>query len=137
MSTTTLDTAMNSSGPPTGLDWHVDERGKNLSAGERQLLCLARAILANRRILCVDEATAQVDFDTDAFIQSTIRGKLGRAVTVLTIAHRLSTILDYDRVLVMEKGRVAEFDTVQNLLANKSSLFAKLYHESSNNKTPN
>lgn len=110
-----------------GLDWPIDEKGKNLSAGERQLVCLARAILANRSIICIDEATASVDFETDAFIQATIRAKF-KAVTVLTVAHRVNTIVDYDRVIVMDEGRVAEFDTVAALLG-RNSLFARLCKE--------
>lgn len=118
------DDAGGSSG---GLDWPIDEKGKNLSCGERQLVCLARAILANRSILCIDEATASVDFETDAFIQATIRQKF-KNVTVLAVAHRINTIVDYDRVLVMDEGRVAEFDTPSNLLSRgaDSSLFARL-----------
>lgn len=118
--------------PESGLDWPIEEKGKNLSAGERQLVCLARAILANRSIICIDEATASVDFETDSFIQTTIRTKF-KDVTVLTVAHRIKTIFDYDRILVMDEGRVAEFDTVANLLANPNSLFSRLCDES--NKT--
>lgn len=116
-----------------GLDWSVDDKGKNLSAGERQLVCLARAILANRSIICIDEATASVDYETDAFIQTTIRDKF-KSVTVLTVAHRINTIFDYDRILVMSDGRVAEFDTVANLLANKNSIFSRLCDESNRTK---
>lgn len=115
----------NSSG--SGLDWAIEEKGKNLSSGERQLVCLARAILANRSIICIDEATASVDFETDAFIQSTIRAKF-KNVTVLTVAHRVNTIFDYDRILCLDAGRVVEFDTPSNLLA-RSSLFARLCNE--------
>ena len=96
-----------------------------MSAGERQLVCLARAILSNRKILCIDEATASVDFETDNFIQQTIRSEF-KFVTVLTIAHRINTILDYDRVMVMDKGKVVEFDSVKALLANKASAFYQL-----------
>lgn len=117
----------NSSGSGGGLDWAIEEKGKNLSSGERQLVCLARAILANRSIICIDEATASVDFETDAFIQSTIRAKF-KNVTVLTVAHRINTIFDYDRILCLDAGRVVEFDTPSNLLA-RSSLFARLCNE--------
>lgn len=116
-------------GSQDGLDSAIDEKGKNLSAGEKQLVCLARAILANRKIICIDEATASVDFETDSFIQETIRNKF-KNVTVLTIAHRINTIFDYDRILVMNSGKVAEFDTVSTLLANKNSMFANLVNES-------
>ena len=111
-----------------GLDAQIEEKGKNLSIGERQLVCLARAILANRNILCIDEATANVDFESDNFIQETIKSKF-KDVTVMTIAHRIHTIVDYDRILVMNNGRVAEFDTPSALLSNKTSLFYSLVNE--------
>ena len=111
-----------------GLDSQIEERGKNLSSGEKQLVCLARAILSNRKVLCIDEATASVDFETDNFIQQTIKREFSH-VTVLCIAHRINTIFDYDKILVMDNGRVAEFDTVANLLANRASLFYSLANE--------
>ena len=123
-----LDTKFKNEQADKGLDFEVEERGKNLSSGEKQLICLARALLSNRNILCIDEATASVDFETDNFIQKTIRSEFEN-VTVLTIAHRINTIFDYDKILVMDGGKVAEFDTVKNLLANKSSLFFNLVHE--------
>jgi ATP-binding cassette, subfamily C (CFTR/MRP), member 4 len=85
-------------------------------------VCLARAIVRNNRILVLDEATANVDPKTDAFIQTTIRKKFSQC-TVFTIAHRLHTIMDSDRVLVMDAGQVAELDTPANLLANPKSIF--------------
>lgn len=97
-----------------------------MSCGEKQLICLARALLSARKILCLDEATASVDFETDQFIQDTIKSELFSQTTVITIAHRVQTILDYDRILVMSEGRLAEFDTVENLLGNQQSLFYKL-----------
>ena len=123
-----LDTKFKNEQDDKGLDFEVEERGKNFSSGEKQLICLARALLSNRNILCIDEATASVDFETDNFIQKTIRSEFEN-VTVLTIAHRINTIFDYDKILVMDGGKVAEFDTVKNLLANKSSLFFNLVHE--------
>jgi ATP-binding cassette subfamily C (CFTR/MRP) protein 10 len=123
-----LDTKFKSEQDEKGLDFEVEERGKNLSSGEKQLICLARALLSNRNILCIDEATASVDFETDSFIQKTIRSEFEN-VTVLTIAHRINTIFDYDKILVMDGGKVAEFDTVKNLIADKSSLFYNLVHE--------
>lgn len=92
---------------PAGLNTKVGDGGGNLSAGQRQLICLARAALAGCKVLILDEATANVDTDTDKHIQRTIRTKFARS-TVLTIAHRLNTVMDYDRVIVMDKGRVAE-----------------------------
>jgi ATP-binding cassette subfamily C (CFTR/MRP) protein 10 len=96
-----------------------------LSSGEKQLICLARALLSDRKILCIDEATASVDFQTDQLIQETIKSEF-RETTVITIAHRVQTILEYDRILVMNEGRVAEFDTVEGLLGNQQSLFYRL-----------
>ncbi|KAK9507365.1 hypothetical protein O3M35_007238 [Rhynocoris fuscipes] len=101
----------------------------SLSVGQSQLLALTRAILQNNKVVCIDEATANVDDETDRLIQQTIRSSF-RQSTVITIAHRVRTIIDYDRVLVMGEGRVLEFDTPQNLLRNTSSYFYQLANES-------
>ncbi|CAG9860398.1 unnamed protein product [Phyllotreta striolata] len=107
----------------------ISEGGSNLSAGQRQLICLARAIVKNNRVLVMDEATANVDPQTDALIQKTIRERF-KDCTVLTIAHRLNTIMDSDRVLVMDAGEVIEFDQPYILLQNPESFFSKMLKES-------
>ncbi|XP_054154950.1 ATP-binding cassette sub-family C member 2-like [Oppia nitens] len=107
------------------LDSPVSESGNNFSVGQRQLVCLARALLRHTSVLILDEATAAVDVETDALIQRTIRQEFS-SCTVLTIAHRINTIMDSDRVLVFNDGRVAEFAEPDVLLANKSSIFYSL-----------
>lgn len=105
-----------------GLSSQMSEGGSNLSVGQRQLVCLARAIIRNNRILVLDEATANVDPQTDALIQTTIRKKFIEC-TVLTIAHRLHTVMDSDKVLVMDAGTMVEFDHPHVLLQNHEGVF--------------
>jgi len=112
-----------------GLQGTVGERGMNLSTGQKQLMCLARALLKQSKVICIDEATASVDFQTDQLIQTTLREEFVQS-TVLTVAHRMETIMDSDRVLVMDYGRVGEFSTPSELLANGDSLFYALVEES-------
>jgi ATP-binding cassette subfamily C (CFTR/MRP) protein 4 len=100
---------------PDGLDGVVREGGSNFSVGQRQLLCLARALLSNNRILVLDEATANVDQVTDSLVQQTLRERFNTA-TIIAIAHRLDTIIDYDKVLVLGNGKILEFGAPANLL---------------------
>src|SRR5690606_28680474 len=95
------------------------------SVGERQLLCLARALCKKTKILLIDEATANVDLETDALIQKTIDKEFADC-TRLTIAHRLNTIMNSDRILVMDQGVVAEFDTPKALLSDEKTIFSQL-----------
>ncbi|KAL7934141.1 hypothetical protein V8C35DRAFT_303325, partial [Trichoderma chlorosporum] len=101
----------------------VAESGSNLSQGQRQLLCLARAMLKKPTVMVMDEATASIDYNTDAKIQETIRELTG---TVITIAHRLQTIVDYDKVLVLDKGEVVEFDHPWELINKKEGTFRSM-----------
>ena len=107
------------------LDFPIEEGGSNFSVGQRQLLCLARAMLSQPKLLVLDEATASVDGETDAFIQRMLRNRF-KGTTLLTVAHRLNTIMDYDTVLVMDKGKAVEFGSPQTLLANENGVFADL-----------
>lgn len=109
---------------PTGLDVKITESGSNLSIGQRQLMCLSRVLLKlnSSNVLVLDEATAAVDVETDKILQETIRDEF-RDKTIITIAHRLNTIMDSDRIIVLEQGEVAEFDTPANLLKKKDLLF--------------
>ncbi|KAL7754318.1 hypothetical protein RI367_000299 [Sorochytrium milnesiophthora] len=110
------------------LDAPVAERGENMSVGQRQLMCLARAMVVQARILIMDEATASVDHETDMLIQRAIRDGFASA-TVITVAHRLNTIIDYDRIVVMDGGQVKEYDQPVVLLGRDASLLTKLVNE--------
>ncbi|KAJ2761728.1 hypothetical protein H4S06_001052 [Coemansia sp. BCRC 34490] len=111
-----------------GLEFEVMQNGSNFSVGQRQLICLARALLKRAKVLVLDEATAAIDNSTDAIIQESIRKEF-KDCTVLTIAHRLNTITDSDMILVLDNGKIAEYDMPQNLLDNRDSLFFKLVEE--------
>jgi ABC-type multidrug transport system fused ATPase/permease subunit len=114
---------------PNGLREQVSEGGENFSQGQRQLLCIARSLIRKPKILVMDEATASIDNATDSAIQRMIRENFENT-TVLTIAHRLNTIMDSDRVLVLDDGRIAEFDTPEALLAKETSLFRAMVDKS-------
>lgn len=96
--------------------------------GQKQLICLARALLRKTKILILDEATAAIDLETDDVIQRTIRSEFNDC-TVLTIAHRLNTIMDSDRIIVLDKGKVVEFDSPATLVANTESVFYGMHKD--------
>ena len=105
----------------TNLSSPIAESGSNLSQGQRQLLCLARALLKSPRVLLMDEATASIDYATDAKIQDTLREV--KESTIITIAHRLQTIVDYDKVLVLDKGKMVEYDAPWELIEKEDGVF--------------
>lgn len=107
----------------------VTEGGKNFSQGQRQLLCLARALLKRSRVVLMDEATASVDFETDKAIQKTISTEFADS-TILCIAHRLHTVIEYDRILVLDKGNIVEFDSPLKLIEDTESVFHKMCRNS-------
>ncbi|KAI8612387.1 P-loop containing nucleoside triphosphate hydrolase protein, partial [Chytriomyces sp. MP71] len=113
---------------PGGLDTTLNSGGENLSVGQRQLVCLARAILRKPKLLVLDECTANVDLETDHFIQKALRETMQQA-TILTIAHRLNTVMDSDKILVLEEGAVVEFDSPINLLSKQTSIFGSMVDE--------
>ncbi|KAG0042053.1 Multidrug resistance-associated protein 1, partial [Gryganskiella cystojenkinii] len=120
---------------PEGLHAAIESGGDSLSLGQRQLMSLARSMLnQNIQILCLDEATAAIDIETDNAIQVALR-KSFKNCTVLTIAHRINTIMDSDRIIVLDQGRVAEFDPPQVLLSNPDSIFYSLVKQSENTKS--
>ncbi|XP_076736109.1 ATP-binding cassette sub-family C member 4-like isoform X2 [Maylandia zebra] len=113
---------------PGKLETALAESGSNFSVGQRQLVCLARAVLRKNRILIIDEATANVDPRTDELIQKTIRDKF-RECTVLTIAHRLNTIVDSDRILVLDAGKIHAYDEPYTLLQDPTNIFYKMVQQ--------
>lgn len=117
-----------------GLDEQVAEGGENFSQGQRQLLCIARALLRKPKILVMDEATASIDNSTDAAIQEMIRENF-KTATVLTIAHRLNTITDSDRILVLDDGRIVEYDSPQALLDKDEGFFKSMVDRSRQTQT--
>ncbi|KAI4250108.1 MAG: hypothetical protein L6R40_000280 [Gallowayella cf. fulva] len=106
----------------SSLSSRISEGGLNLSQGQRQLLCLARAIVSRPKIMVLDEATSAVDMATDVLIQRSIREEF-EASTLIVIAHRLSTIADFDKILVMSDGKAVEYNTPKNLMAQRGSFW--------------
>jgi len=107
------------------LDYKVSEGGNNLSLGSKQLLCLARALLRRSKVIVMDEATANVDYETDLLIQQAIHQEFANS-TVITVAHRINTILSYDKVMVLSQGEIIEYDSPYNLLQDPNSVFSSL-----------
>ncbi|KAF9054811.1 multidrug resistance-associated ABC transporter [Panaeolus papilionaceus] len=112
------------------LDTDIAGGGTNLSVGQRQILALARAILRRSKLLILDEATSAIDYKTDSIIQTTLRTQLDPDVTVITVAHRLQTIMDSDIIMVLDAGKLVEFDTPVNLLRNASSMLRSMVDNS-------
>ena len=113
-----------------GLNMIITENGGNISIGERQLICITRAILRKSKIIIMDEATASIDVNTENIIQKAINNLLNDS-TILTIAHRIKTVLNSDRILVLDNGEVREFDSPKILLMNKESMFYEFYNNAS------
>ncbi|KZP18368.1 P-loop containing nucleoside triphosphate hydrolase protein [Athelia psychrophila] len=112
------------------LDTAIAAGGGNLSVGQRQILALARAIVRGSKLLILDEATSAIDYKTDSIIQSSLRNELGRDVTLLVVAHRLQTIMDSDKIMVLDAGRIVEFDSPRKLLQTKDGFLRRLVDES-------
>ena len=110
------------------LDYEIENNGNNISIGEKQLICIARALIKKSKIILMDEATANIDYKTETFLQNSINQSL-KDCTVITIAHRIKTIINYDKILVLNNGEIVEYDSPKNLLE-KQGLFYQLYKES-------
>jgi ABC-type multidrug transport system fused ATPase/permease subunit len=111
------------------LDRKIEQNGTNLSVGEKQLICICRAILRKTKIIVMDEATANIDMTTEEKIQKALEYALNDS-TVITVAHRIKTIINYDKILVLNNGEIVEFDSPSNLIKNEKSLFYQLYSKS-------
>ncbi|KAJ7657330.1 hypothetical protein DFH06DRAFT_1297973 [Mycena polygramma] len=112
------------------LDSAISTGGSNLSIGQRQIFALARAILRRSKILILDEATSAIDYKTDSIIQNSLRHELRGDVSLITVAHRLQTIMDADKIMVLDAGRIVEFDTPKKLLKIKDGKLRALVEES-------
>ena len=112
-----------------GLDQNISENGSNLSMGEKQLICITRAILRKSKIIVLDEATASIDYKTEEIIQNALNEILSTS-TMISIAHRIKTVMNANKILVLENGEIIEFDTPKNLLNNKNSYFYDFYSKS-------
>ena len=113
----------------SGLDQRVTENGSNLSIGEKQMICITRAILRKSKIIVMDESTASIDYQTEETILKAINEFLKNS-TIITIAHRIKTIINYDKILVLDNGSIVEYDTPENLMKNKNSEFYSFYEKS-------
>ena len=111
------------------LEMKIEENGDNLSIGEKQLICFARALLKKNKIVIMDEVTANIDYKTEANIQKIINNGLHNC-TIITIAHRINTIINYDKIIVLDKGNLVEFGRPDELLKNEKGAFYKLYNQS-------
>ncbi|MBO6244003.1 MAG: ATP-binding cassette domain-containing protein, partial [Clostridia bacterium] len=111
------------------MDKMIEPGGANLSVGQKQLVCIARALLRRSKIVVMDEATANIDMNTEQIIQKALKLVLENS-TVITVAHRIKTIINYDKILVLDNGKVKEFDSPSNLLKDENSLFHELYSKS-------
>lgn len=107
----------------------ITEEGNDISVGERQLICLARALLQNNKIILLDEATAKIDYQTDRMIQDVICKEMSQC-TALTITHRLDTVLEYDRIMVLDNGKIVEFDKPDVLLQERDGFLSELFFSS-------
>ena len=111
------------------MDKNIEQGGSNLSVGQKQLICIARALLRKSKIVIMDEATSNIDINTEIAIQKALNILLENS-TVITVAHRIKTIINYDKILVLDGGEVKEFDSPSNLIKNEDSLFHQLLSKS-------
>lgn len=114
---------------PMGLRQNVNENGSNYSSGEKQLICITRAILRKSKVVIMDEATSSIDYNTEESIQKAFKSIL-KDSTIITIAHRIKTILGMDRIIVIDEGKLVEFDSPSILMENGKGLFTQLYRKS-------